>query len=345
MRFLDLGLAELEREADLQIRPDGTSVEQSFGYHVFVLDLLVVAAAALDSRAVPSRPGSMGLWRAPETRYGRRSPTGSPRRRTETPTRPRDSCSTDRLRTQRAIGGERHCGAPRSRAGRSRRRRASTRRRGGCSAQEGATRFDRLEPAVAAGLLLLPDGGLTSSGDGGRATDRPWSARRILSIAAHAHADALRSTSRSAATSSSSTRRRKLLRADRIREAFRGTAVHATVTVDGVSSSVAGGAVPLDAHASRAPLRADLEDGLVIAEHDGLHPPRRPCSPSAGARARRTTRSSSSTGSRRASAISTRSAGRCTRISSSSNYGDDRSSARGTGAGSCSPVAARIPPV
>jgi hypothetical protein len=43
-------LREIEAQARLQILPDGAGAEQSFGYWVFVLDLLLVAAALLRAR-------------------------------------------------------------------------------------------------------------------------------------------------------------------------------------------------------------------------------------------------------------------------------------------------------
>ncbi len=55
-RWLDDAVEALEEEVDLQIRADGTSAEQAFSYHVFVLDLLLVSVASLDSigRSLPS---------------------------------------------------------------------------------------------------------------------------------------------------------------------------------------------------------------------------------------------------------------------------------------------------
>ena len=54
-RWRRLAVAELSHEVGRQIRPDGTSAEQAFSYHVFVVDLVLLAVAVLEAtkHAVP----------------------------------------------------------------------------------------------------------------------------------------------------------------------------------------------------------------------------------------------------------------------------------------------------
>ncbi|MBA3402993.1 MAG: heparinase II/III-family protein, partial [Actinobacteria bacterium] len=54
-----------------------------------------------------------------------------------------------------------------------------------------------------------------------------------------------------------------------LREAFRGTSCHATVSVDDMDSSVAGGPFLWAQHARAQLLMVDLARGIVVAEHDG----------------------------------------------------------------------------
>ncbi len=54
-----------------------------------------------------------------------------------------------------------------------------------------------------------------------------------------------------------------------LREAFRGTGFHATVLVDGRDSSEVGGLFLWTRHAVARVLVADVERGVVVAEHDG----------------------------------------------------------------------------
>ncbi len=51
-RLRERGLAGLAREAERQILPDGTGAEQAFGYHLFVLDFLLLVAALARRRSL-----------------------------------------------------------------------------------------------------------------------------------------------------------------------------------------------------------------------------------------------------------------------------------------------------
>ena len=268
-RFLDLGLCELEREADLQIRADGTSVEQSFAYHVVVLDLLVVAAGALDVAGHPVPSGIYGalersgdaLWAQvadgePEPTYG----------------------DSDESRALVLDGEERRSGRSVASAiaaclGHARAARVA----GGLDAtawwlfgQEGATRFDRVQPAAAPGSSILPDGGMTILRRNGVRATLDHGPHGYLRIAAHGHADALRvDVSLGSHELVVDPGVGSYLGRPAVRAAFRSTALHPTVTVDGVSSSVSGGPFLWSRHARSRLLSADVGDGIIIAEHDG----------------------------------------------------------------------------
>ena len=54
-------LVELEYELGRQILPDGTGAEQAFYYHLYVLDLTLLAVAALDVTGQMSPTGSSTL--------------------------------------------------------------------------------------------------------------------------------------------------------------------------------------------------------------------------------------------------------------------------------------------
>ncbi len=75
-RWRSEALEELAAEAGRQIRSDGTSAEQAFSYHLFVVDLLLLATAVLDAceQSVPPQVTSA------IERSGRR-PLGAARRR------------------------------------------------------------------------------------------------------------------------------------------------------------------------------------------------------------------------------------------------------------------------
>ena len=135
---------------------------------------------------------------------------------------------------------------------------------------EGAETLATIEPAPEPESLLLPDGGLAILRSRGRRSVLDYGPHGGLSIAAHAHADALRlDVSLGSRDLVVDPGVGSYFAQPRIREAFRGTPSHATVTVDGENSSVAGGAFLWTLHASARLIHADLETGLVIAEHTG----------------------------------------------------------------------------
>lgn len=268
-RWVAAGVEMLGREAELQIRADGTSAEQAFSYHVFVVDLLLVATAALDcaGHAVPpsiaaaiERSGD-ALWAQlvldePVPTYGD-SDDG------------RAIVLDGRdLRDPRGAAA-----AVAARFGHARSARAAS----GLDAtawwlfgRDGAARLDEVEPAPEPGSVLLPDGGLAILRSGRRRAMLDCGPHGHLSIAAHAHADALRlDVSFADAQLVVDPGVGSYFGQPALREAFRGTGFHATVAVDEVSSSEAGGPFLWTRHAVARLLAADLAEGLLVAEHDG----------------------------------------------------------------------------
>jgi uncharacterized heparinase superfamily protein len=268
-RWLDDALESLDQEAERQILADGTSVEQAFSYHVFVLDLLLVAVAALDSagRSLPPaltaalEHSGDALWAQlgedePAPAYG----------------------DTDDGRALVVDDGDlRH---PRGVAA------GIAARLGHAKAAhvagrldptawwlfgaQGADRLAQVHPAPGPGSVTLPDCGLTILRWGRRRAMIDHGPHGYLSLAAHAHADALRvDLSLGGEQLVVDPGVGSYFARPRLREAFRGTGFHATVLVDDTDSSEPGGPFLWTHHASTRILNADAEAGVVIAEHDG----------------------------------------------------------------------------
>ena len=268
-RWLADAIEELELEAQRQIRTDGTGVEQAFSYHLFVLDLLLVAVSALDVAGEPVPTGVRhaiecsgdALWAQlgegePAPRYGDADDGRA------------IVLDTRDLRNPRGVAAGitarfAHAGAARA---------AERLDPTACwlFGDEGAERFMRTAPAPAPGSVSLPSGGLSILRSRGRRIVVDHGPHGYLGIAAHAHADALQVDV--------SFGEHELIcdpgvgsyfaRPD-VREAFRSTGFHATVVVDELSSSTAGGLFLWSRHAESRALLVDLEHGLVVAEQDG----------------------------------------------------------------------------
>ncbi len=118
--------------------------------------------------------------------------------------------------------------------------------------------------------VTLPDSGLTILRNGHTRAIFDHGPHGHTSLAAHAHADALRLDLALGAEELivdpgvGSYFARPALRA-----AFRGTSFHATVCVDDLDSSESGGPFLWTQHARARLLVSDLENGFVVAEHDG----------------------------------------------------------------------------
>ena len=193
----------------------------------------------------------------------------------------------------------------------------------------GAQRFEAAasHPAPAPESLTLPDGGLTVLRGGGCRTLFDHGPHGYLTLAAHGHADALAiDVALHEQPLVSDPGVGSYFAQPEVREAFRGTGFHATVTVDGVSSSEPGGPFLWTRHARSTLLHFDPE-GAAIAEHDGYT---RLADPVVHRRAvvliGNEGASSSSIVCRRSARTGTRSAGRSIRRSTSRTMARDTSS-------------------
>ena len=267
--WLRQGLEGLAEEAALQIAPDGTSAEQAFAYHLHTIDFVLVVTALLDVRGetVPqplldalSRSGdALAVQLAdsePEPRYG----------------------DADDAWALRLDGAERRDARAVAAGIATRTGHAGARRVGGkpdmaaywMFGTEGISRFEAAPSASAPAATILPDAGLVILRRGRTRLTFDAGPLGYLAIAAHGHADALSITLATGAqelvvdpgTGS-------YFRHPELRSAFRGTAMHATVCVDGIDQSESGGPFMWRRHARSALLYADLDAGILLGEHDG----------------------------------------------------------------------------
>ena len=267
-RQLESALMALGREVERQIRADGTTAEQAFSYHVFVLDLLMVALAVLDAtdRRAPDslcaalHRSAAALWaqlddNEPEPRYGD-SDNGR-------------ALLLDAADVRSARGVAAAITARFGHSGAARVARDADSTSYWLFGAEGAERFEKASRAPAPETLTLTDGGLTVLRGNGCRVLFDHGPHGYLSLAAHAHADALAIdvALRDTPIISDPGVGSYFVKPE-VREAFRGTGFHATVTVDGIDSSEPGGLFLWTKHARSRLLFFDPE-GTAIAEHDG----------------------------------------------------------------------------
>jgi uncharacterized heparinase superfamily protein len=268
-RWLDDALKSLEQEAERQILADGTNVEQAFSYHVFVLDLLLVAVAALDSadRSLPSAL-TAGLERSADALWAQLSDDEPAPTYGDTDDGRALVVDDGDLRDPRGVAAGIAARLGHAKA-------VSVARRLDPTAwwlfgAEGADRFAQVRPPPEPGSVTLPDGGLTILRSGRRRAMIDHGPHGYLSLAAHAHADALRiDLSLGGEQLVVDPGVGSYFARPRLREAFRGTGLHATVLVDHTDSSEPGGPFLWTRHAATRILTADATAGVVIAEHDG----------------------------------------------------------------------------
>jgi uncharacterized heparinase superfamily protein len=262
-------LTELEVEAGRQIAADGTSVEQSFRYHLYVVDHLLLVAALLEAQGRETPPGIIDA-------LGRSAEALSQQFDDDEP-EPRYGDADDgrvvrldglELRSVQGVAaalaaGVAHPGARRI----ARRLDTSTVWLFGAN---GAARFDDVTPSPEPTSALLPDAGLVCLRRGRLRLLFDAGPLGYLSIAAHGHADALQLTlSEGPDELVVDPGTGSYFAKPGLRAAFRGTAFHATVNVDGVDQSQPGGPFLWRRHARTRLLRADLDGGVLLAEHDG----------------------------------------------------------------------------
>jgi hypothetical protein len=259
-RFRERGLAGLDREAERQILPDGTGAEQAFAYHLFVLDLFLLVAALADSRSVelPSAiPAALARAqvaldmqvqdREPDPTYGDAD----------------DGCAfvldANERRGARSVSATIAAGLGRPTAAPA----AATLLLFG--AHPGGREL-RVTPRS----VLLPDSRLVVLRRAGARALFDSGPLGYLSLAAHGHADALQVTLAEGDLELVGDPGTGSYYGDPARRAaFRGTSFHATVVVDGLDQAEQVGPFLWRRH-YRAHLRTcDLDDGVVVGEHDG----------------------------------------------------------------------------
>ena len=261
---------ELVVEVQRQVLSDGTSAEQSFSYGLFVLDLVCLAVSLLDltNRNVPLEltqtlaRGADALWaqmgRAdePEPTYGDDDDGRALR--------------LDGIDTREARGvASSICArlghpAAKSVAG------SMDPTSWWLFGEAGSKRFEDTEEAPrpqdalleAARLVVLRRGESRVTFDAG-----PLGYR---SLAAHGHADALAITVSSGQTELIvDPGTGSYFRRPEVRNAFRGTGFHPTVSVDSRDQSMQGGPFLWSRHAESWFTHVDLEGGVIAAEHNG----------------------------------------------------------------------------
>lgn len=262
-------LDELATEVVLQIRPDGTSAEQAFSYHLFVLDLLLVVTAVLDARQeLVSEAVASAINRSGDALWAQLGVAELPPTYGDTDDARAFVVDGDDRRGARDVAA-----AIAARFDHPKAKRASE----GADATAwwlfgapGVERLERTTPARWPESVTLPDAGLTIMRRKGVRTMFDHGPHGHASLAAHAHADALRvDVSVGSEASIVDPGVGSYFARPDLRDAFRGTAFHATVTVDGLDSSVAAGPFLWTEHARSRLLMADLRRGFAVAEHDG----------------------------------------------------------------------------
>ena len=257
-RFLRRGLDGLAREADRQILGDGGGAEQAYAYHLFVLDLLLLVAALCERRGVALPPLiDAALTRAssaltlqvdgdePEPAYGDADDGRA------------FVLDAEDVRTTRAVVALIEANAGR----------ATT---DPVAVLLFGERHGAADSPTHASSGSLPASGLVVLRRGASRLLMDVGPLGYLSIAAHGHADALQVTlSEGDAELVVDPGTGSYYGNPRLREAFRGTAVHATVTVDGADQAEQAGPFMWRRHYRCTLHRADVAAGVVVAEHDG----------------------------------------------------------------------------
>jgi hypothetical protein len=261
---------ELVVEVQRQVLSDGTSAEQSFSYGLFVLDLVCVAVSLLDltNRSVPleltqalARGGDalwaqMGRPEEPEPTYGDDDDGRALR--------------LDGIDTREARGVASSICARLGHPAAKSVAESMDPTSWWLFGEAGTKRFDDTAEAPRPQDALL---------DASRLVVLRRSATRVTfgagplgygSLAAHGHADALAITVSSGQTELIvDPGTGSYFRRPEVRDAFRGTGFHATVSVDSRDQSMQGGPFLWSRHAQSWFTQVDLEGGFIAAEQNG----------------------------------------------------------------------------
>ncbi|MFC5231374.1 alginate lyase family protein [Pseudonocardia zijingensis] len=248
-------LDALAREAERQILPDGAGAEQSSLYLIFSAQLLLIPAALLRLRGDQPPPALDAAVRRSGNFLAGLTAGGDPLPRYGD----EDGGFALRLHPEPVAELARHLalvdGAPDDLAAR------------WLTAPTAGSR-----PVVRprAGDWYAPHGGLVVLRGGGRRITMDVGPLGYLSLAAHGHADALSVTLAADGHDLVGDPGTGSYYAEPTwRRAFRSTRMHATVAVDDLDQSVAGGPFLWTRHARTTVRAIDLPRGVVEAEHDG----------------------------------------------------------------------------
>ncbi|MGY1685902.1 heparinase II/III family protein [Geodermatophilus sp. SYSU D00867] len=261
-------LEVLVREADRQVLPDGSGVEQSLRYHVFTADVLLLVVAALADRGDTPPRALVDALRRSGAYLGSLVHPGEPTSWYGDD----DECFALRLQPERTRSVQAHLaglaavmGWPAPPGGDDF---AAAVLRNGLGGRPPVSTDP--PPAVAEDLVALDSGVVVLRGRSRRRVVLDAGPLGQAPLAAHGHADALSVTVDVHGTpvvvdpgTGSYYRHRPW------REAHRATRAHATVEVDDVSQSVPGGLFLWRRHARASLLHVDADRGIVAAEHDG----------------------------------------------------------------------------
>jgi hypothetical protein len=252
-RWLHVASDDLADEAARQILGDGVGAEQAFTYHLYVLDLLLVAVAVLDSiDAITPQPVLDAICRSGDALWAQIGHTEPEPRYGDTDDAVALRVSAGELRDARSVAASvAACIAhPHARAVANSHDAAAWWLFGA----DGLERFRQTETAAPPDDIYLRECGLVILRRGEARITMDVGPLGYLSLAAHGHADALGLTLTTGGTEV---------------VAFRGTSFHATVEVDDVSQSQPGGPFLWTKHAKVEVLGVDLKRGFVAARHDG----------------------------------------------------------------------------
>ena len=255
-------LAALAQEADRQILPDGAGAEQSSAYLVFSAQLLLVPAALLQLRGDRPPAAIRGAVRRSAGYLADLVGDGDPLPRYGD----EDGGFAVRLHPEPVATLERHLALVEATVGGPRPATTGLPARwfADCGTREPEA------PAVRTGSWYAPHGGVVVVRRPRQRIMMDVGPLGYLSLAAHGHADALAVTIAADGHDLIGDPGTGSYYAEPSwRNSFRRTRMHATVAVDDLDQSVAGGPFMWTRHAVTSVRGMDLARGVVEAEHDG----------------------------------------------------------------------------
>jgi hypothetical protein len=262
--WVDRGVGWLDVEVDRQILRDGGGAEQAFAYHLFVCDLLLLASALVTE---PSERIVGGLSRSARALALQVQP-GEPDLAYGDADEGRAFVfDGEEARTARAVASSLACatGTPEAAGLAGRPDFASLVLFG----PDGERRFAGAGPANHPSDGVLPDLGLVVLRRHGTRTTFDAGPLGYLRIAAHGHADSLAvSYSHEGLELVTDPGTGTYFGDPALRHAFRSTAAHATVTVDGLDQAVYGGPFLWLKHPTARVTHLDLDAGIAVGEVD-----------------------------------------------------------------------------